>query len=396
MPIRIKVLGPPPTGLDIKNENSVFQLTWDLPTACDTAPNNYFKGFSIWKRSGSNQFILDSCETGLDGRGYTKIASNWKTTKNGRYYFEDHDIVDDGNYCYRILAEFALTTPSGQPYLRVQSIPSDEVCLRTNADLPSITNVTVEETDVANGKILIKWIAPDTKVLDTLINPGPYRYRLLRANEINGINFLPVAGAEFTSPTFAGLKESMFLDSSIDTKSRGYNYKMEFYAGNAGALYGSSQNASSIFLTSSPSDESAKLTWTYDTPWDNYSFEIWRSDQGDPYAKIATTTDEQYTDKMGIVNGLEYCYKIIALGDYGIPEIPSPLINVSEISCVTPYDNVPPCAPVVTVTNICDEAGPGTPADAFVNYISWIPGCNDDDIDTYIIYFSEAAWWPAE
>ena len=387
--IRIKVLGPPPTGLDIKNENSVFQLTWDLPTACDTAPNNYFKGFSIWKRSGSNQFILDSCETGLDGRGYTKIASNWKTTKNGRYYFEDHDIVDDGNYCYRILAEFALTTPSGQPYLRVQSIPSDEVCLRTNADLPSITNVTVEETDAANGKILIKWIAPDTKVLDTLINTGPYRYRLLRANETTGTNFLPVVGAEFTSPTFAGLKDSTFLDSSIDTKSRGYNYKMEFYAGNAGALYGSSQHASSIFLTSTPSDESAKLTWTFDTPWDNYSFEIWRSDQGDPYEKIATITDEQYTDKMGIVNGLEYCYKIIAFGDYGIPEIPSPLINVSEISCVTPYDNVPPCAPVVSVTNICDEAGPGTPADAFVNYISWLPGCNDDDIDTYIIYFSE-------
>jgi hypothetical protein len=40
--IRIKVLGPPPTGLDIKEEASVFQLTWDLPYACDMASKNYF------------------------------------------------------------------------------------------------------------------------------------------------------------------------------------------------------------------------------------------------------------------------------------------------------------------------------------------------------------------
>jgi len=388
--IRIKVLGPPPTGLDIKNEASVFQLSWDLPYACDNVPNNYFKGFSIWKRSGSNQFEMDSCETGLNGRGYTRIVANWKGTKDGRYYYEDHDIANDANYCYRILAEFALSTPSGQPYLRVQSIPSDEVCLRTNADLPFITHVTVEKTDVANGKMLIKWSPPDTKVLDTLVNPGPYKYRVLRANDVNGTNFQAVNGGDFTSATFAGLKDSMLIDSILDTRSRGYNYEIEFYAGNAGTLYGTSQTASSVYLTTAPSDESAILNWSYVTPWDNYSFEIWRSDQGGPYNKIATTTAEQYIDKDGIVNGLDYCYKIIAYGDYGIKDIPSPLINVSEESCVTPFDNVAPCAPVVAVTNICDEAGPGTPADAFVNYVTWVPGCSNDDLDSYIIYYAEA------
>jgi gliding motility-associated-like protein len=394
--IRIKVLGPAPTGLDIKNENSVFQLSWDLPYSCDMVPNNYFKGFSIWKREGSNQFVLDSCETGLDGRGYTRIAANWKSTKDGRYYYEDHDIGNNGNYCYRILAEFALTTPSGQPYLRVQSIPSDEVCLRTNADLPFITHVTVEKTDMANGKILIKWMPPDTKVLDTLVNPGPYRYRLLRANDIQGTTFQPVMGGDFTSTTFAGLKDSMLVDSTIDTKTRGYNYEIEFYAGNAGTLYGTSQTASSIFLAAAPSDHSALLSWQYATPWDNYSFEIWRSDQGGPYNKIATTTEEQYIDKDGITNGLDYCYKIIAYGNYGIMDIPSPLINVSEENCVTPYDNVAPCSPVVSVTNICDEASPGTPADAFVNYVSWVPGCNNDDIASYIIYYGGAPGAPMD
>jgi len=387
--IRIKVLGPPPTGLDIKEEASVFQLSWDMPYSCDMVPNNYFKGFSIWKRSGSNQFTMDSCETGLDGRGYTRIVANWKGMKNGRYYFEDADIDNDGNYCYRILAEFALSTPSGQPYLRVESIPSDEVCLRTNADIPSITHVSVEETDVANGKMLIKWIHPDTKVLDTLLNPGPYRYSLLRASEVDGTNFQPVPGGQFTSTTFTGLKDSILIESALDTRTRGYNYKIEFYAGAAATLYGTSQTASSIYLATAPSDDSAILSWMYHTPWDNYSFEVWRSDQGDPYHLVTTTTEEKYTDHAGIINGQDYCYKIIAYGDYGIAEIPSPLINASEESCVTPFDNVAPCTPVVTVTNICDEANPGTPADAFINYVSWVPGCNNDDIASYIIYYAE-------
>jgi len=387
--IRIKVLGPAPTGLELVNESNIFQLSWDFPYACDMAPNNYFKGFSIWKRSGSNQFVLDSCETGLAGRGYTKIAANWKGIKNGRYYYEDHDVKDEGNFCYRIIAEFALSTPSGQPYLRVESIPSDEACLRTNADLPTITHVSVEKTDLTKGKMVIKWLPPDTKVLDTLINPGPYRYKLLRANDINGTGFQTVTGGEFTSSTFAGLRDTMLIDSMFDTQSKGYTYKIEFYAGSTGSLYGTSQTASSIFLTAAPSDNAVILTWSYNTPWDNYSFEIWRSDQGDPYHKIVTTIDEQYTDKAGIENGLSYCYKIIGFGDYGITEIPSPLINASEEACATPFDNVAPCKPIVTVTNICDEAAPGTPADAFVNYISWVPGCHNDDIAAYIIFYSE-------
>ncbi len=388
--IRIKVLGPPPTGLDIKNESAVFQLSWDFPYSCDMTPNDYFKGFSIWRRSGSNQFVPDSCETGLDGRGYTRIAANWKGMKNGRYYFEDPDIENDANYCYRILAEFALTTPSGQPYLRVQSIPSDEVCLRTNADLPFITHVSVENTDTDNGKLLVKWLPPDTKVLDTLVNPGPYKYTLMRADDIAGNSFHPVIGGQFISPTFAGLRDSLLIDSLLDTRSRGYNYEIEFYAGASGSLYGTSQTASSIYLAVSPSDKSAILSWSYFTPWDNYLFEIWRSDQGGPYSQIATTTDEQFVDKLGIMNGLDYCYKIVAYGNYGIEDIPSPLINKSEEVCVTPYDNVAPCTPVVTVKNICDEAGPGTPADAFINYVSWVPGCNIDDVVAYIIYYSDA------
>ncbi|HUR30277.1 MAG TPA: gliding motility-associated C-terminal domain-containing protein, partial [Saprospiraceae bacterium] len=386
--IRIKVIGPPPTGLEIENTPDAFHLSWDLPYKCDATLNDYFKGFSIWKRTGSNQFVPDSCETGLEGRGYTRIAGNWKGTQNGKYFYEDKDIDEEGSYCYRILAEFAFTTPSGQPYLRVVSIPSDEVCLRAKADRPLITKVSVEQTDQTNGSILVKWIGPVPESIDTILHPGPYSYQLLRASGIDGQNFQPIAGAIFSSITFSGLKDSSYLDQNLDTRSTGYNYRVDFTTGTLNTFTGPSPAASSVFLTTLPSDESSIISWAYNTPWDNYQFEIWRSDQGSPFTFINTTTEDSYIDKMNIQNGLEYCYKIVSLGDYGLDNVAAPLLNQSQESCVIPFDNVAPCPPALAVSNICDEADPEIPADAFINYISWHATCTDDDIAFYKIFYT--------
>ena len=155
---------------------------------------------------------------------------------------------------------------------------------------------------------------------------------------------------------------------------------MDFYTGASTAKYGSSQPASSVFLVTQPSDEASLLSWEYQVPWDNYNFEIWRSDQGGQFVLVGTTHEDTYKDTDGLFNGLEYCYKIIAYGDYGLDMVPAPLVNASQESCVIPMDNVAPCAPVVAVTNICDEATPGTPADAFINYVTWTVPCSDNDI----------------
>lgn len=386
--IRIRVIGPPPTGLDIVHAPDAFHLTWDMPYACDATLDDYFKGFSIWRRTGSNQFIPDTCETGLDGRGYTRIAVNWKVTQNGRYFYEDQDIDEEGSYCYRILAEFAQTTPSGQPYLRVASKPSEEVCLRSRADIPLITKVSVETTDVINGSILIEWSGPEPGAFDSLANPGPYRYLIYRAEGIDGQTFSAIPGAEIVSATFAGLSAGTYTDTGINTSTTGYNYRIDLHSGPANMLYGSSQPASSVFLDVQPSDEAAILSWLYNTPWDNYSFEIWRSDQGAPFELVGTTSDDTFTDNNQITNGQEYCYYIVALGDYGLSAIPAPLLNFSQIDCVEPFDNVSPCPPILSVSNICDEANPGTPADAFVNYVRWHITCPDDDIEFFNIYYS--------
>ncbi|MEP6795953.1 MAG: gliding motility-associated C-terminal domain-containing protein, partial [Saprospiraceae bacterium] len=386
--IRIKVIGPPPEDVTLENAPDAFDLSWLLPYSCENTTTNYFKGFSIWKRNGSNQFQPDSCETGLEGRGYTKVASNWKGMKNGRYFYEDKDISNEGSYCYRILAEFAQTTPSGQPYLRVLSIPSDEVCLRAKADRPLLTNVSVEETDATTGSIKIIWIGPEAGSIDTVLNPGPYRYQLMRSNEIDGINFQPVTGGNFSSPTLSGLKERMVLDKNLDTRSLGYTYRLDLLTGDPNTLFGSSQTASSVFLIVAPYDEANLLSWHSNTPWDNYEYEIWRSDQGSAFALITTTEDESYTDRQNVVNGLEYCYRIIALGNYGLTNVPTPLINQSQDVCSIPIDNVAPCPPELVVSNICDQADPGTPADAFINYLTWTDSCPDDDIAGYKIFYS--------
>jgi gliding motility-associated-like protein len=388
--ISIRVIGPAPENLEAKSTDQSIQLTWDLPYQCDDVANNYFRGFSIWKRSGSNQFVPDSCETGLDGRGYTKIASNYKTTVGGKYFYEDTDINGEDNYCYRILAEFALLTPSGQPYLRVESIPSEEVCLRARADRPLLTHVTVDQTGVTDGQMTIKWLKPDGTALDTTSVTGPYTYKLLRAEGIDGTTFLEVPGANFSSPTFHGLTDSMFVDQPLDTRTVGYSYKVDFYTGPSQVLYGSSQAGSSIFLTAAPSDEASLLSWSYSTPWDNFRFDVWRSVQGGTFEVIGTTTEDKFEDRNGIVNGVEYCYKIVGYGDYGLDMVPTPLINLSQETCVIPLDNVAPCSPNINVTNICDEASPEIPADAFSNYITWLLPCTIDDIAYYIIYYLEA------
>lgn len=395
--VRIRVVGPAPEGVELVNVPDAFHLSWDLPYTCDATIGNYFKGFSIWKRTGSNQFVPDSCETGLEGRGYTRIVANYKGTKDGRYFYEDKDIADEGSYCYRILAEFAQTTPAGQPYLRVVSIPSAEVCLRAKADRPLITKVSVESTDAVNGSILVRWLAPESDALDTIMHPGPYRYQLMRADQIDGDNFSPVPGAEFTSNTFYELRnDSSFLDTQLDTRSRGYTYRLDLYTASGVNFYGSSQSASSIFLTTKPSDESALLAWVFETPWDNYSFEIWRSTQGGAFELLGTTEDTTYADTKNVENGAEYCYKIVALGDYGLSTVATPLINHSQESCVVPEDNVAPCKPDLSVSNICDQSNPGTPADAFVNYVSWQPSCPDNDIAYYRILFSPEQGQPLE
>ena len=387
--IRIKVVGPSPEGLDAQSTNDRIRLSWDQPYRCEATIEDYFRGFSVWRREGSNTFELDTCDPGLDGKGYTQIGFDVKDMAGGRYVFEDVDVESGKTYCYRVLGEFARLTPGGNAFNRVSSLTSEEFCLQLNRDIPLIIEATVLETDESAGETRITWVKPLPEALDTTIYQGPYEFKLLRSRGIATFDFEEVPNGTFTSPRFGSLNDTMVVNTSLDTRSDGHTYKVEFTTDGGQSRFDDSPSASTVYLDGLPSDRSVQLLWDYETPWDNYAFEIYRADQfNGPYQLVGTTQDLSYADT-GLENGEEYCYYITSTGTYGIDKIPDPLLNNSQINCFIPIDNVPACPPVIEVMNICDEATSDTPEDVFRNTVTWNDQiCVNELLREYRVYFT--------
>lgn len=390
--VRIKVVGPPPEDVQAIAVPEEIQVTWEKPYSCEDAANNFFQGFSVWRRIGSNQFPLDTCSPGLIGRGYTELTIGLiQDMEDGRYIFRDPDVERGRTYCYRILANFAQLSAAGNPFNLVESLPSDEICIQLNRDVPLITKVDVVTTDNNDGSININWTKPSAMDLDTILNPGPYRYRLSRAIGINGTDFQPIPGADFESQFFGNANDTTFLDTNINTVESGYNYLLQFFVNNSSEPLGDVAPASSIFLSAAPTDEAVNLSWEESVPWDNFEYTIFRQNDQGIFDSIGVSSIPSFTDN-GLVNGVEYCYKVQGIGTYGIEDIITPLLNFSQELCSTPRDNVAPCAPDLSVSNICDNATGQVAEDAFVNMLEWTnPNevCPDvDDVEQYNIYYT--------
>ena len=394
--VRIKVIGPPPEDLQADSDKDKVELNWENPYSCEDADNEYFRGFTVWKRSGSNPFVADTCETGLAGRGYTRITPGpIRDESGGRYIFVDTDVERGRTYCYRILAEFARLTANGLPFNVVESMPSDEICVQLPRDIPLITKVSVATTDQNNGSIDVAWTKPIAEDLDTLTNPGPYVYELYRAVGLDPLDadFVLVPGSTVSSPTFSGANDTTFTDSGLNTLDNPYSYKVAFYVDNENEPLGFSAPASSVFLSISSTDNRNDLSWDANVPWENMEYIVYRENGAGIWDSIAITDTPEYMD-FGLVNEQEYCYYIEARGSYGVTSIVSPLINDSQEACGTPIDNIPPCPPELTVTNICD--GPLTTesclADNLENLLEWNnpnEACDDtDDVLAYNVYFA--------
>lgn len=382
---RIKVVAPPPLKVAAAIQQGNVNLTWEKPYLCDNAANGYFYGFSVWRKEGSMPMQRDTCAPGLTGKGYTKIAFAKKDAANGKYFFNDSKVERGKTYCYRIQAEFAKLTISKNPYNLVEGLWSDEICIQLNRDLPLLVNVDVEKTDVLTGEINVRWTKPDSKDLDTLLNKAPYRYELLRA-EGNSTTFLPIAN--FTQNTFAAANDTFYKDNNINTLQRQFVYKINFYVNNQTQPLGVASNANSVFLTITPTDKTNILTWIEKTPWQNRDYIIYRkNDVTNVFDSINTVKKRVFRDE-NLTNGKNYCYYIKSIGSYGIKAIREPLLNRSQEVCAVPIDNVPPCATILTVENICTKENLN-PADTITNYLSWrnpINLCKALDTKTYRIY----------
>lgn len=382
----IRVIAPAPENLVAQAQGAQINLSWKNPYHCDSIPD--FIGFSVWRREGSNPFVIDTCEPGLAGKGYTKIAENLKV-----FAFSDTDVQRGRLYCYRILAEFAQSTQSGLLFNKVESLPSNETCAELKRDLPIIKNVSVTQTSPATGAIFVAWYRPlaNPANLDTTQLTGPYEYKLYRSAGFTGAAFTEVAS--FSKPFFGSLLDTTFTDTQLNTVDNAYSYQVKFFAG--GNEIGGSDVASSVYLTIAATDNQLNLSWQENVPWDNYEYVVFRQNKITTlFEPLDTVTERTYSDT-GLTNDSLYCYYVLSLGEYSSEGLNDTLFNLSQQVCERPVDTIPPCAPALQVTNNCNQATDGdvcsSGSDAFQNILVWQQNRNtscDPEIVRYRIYYS--------
>jgi gliding motility-associated-like protein len=384
----IKVVAPAPQNLTATTQGNQIVLTWDNPYNCNQLATQKFIGFSVWKREGSNPFVVDTCQPGLAGRGYTRIARNLQ-----QYSFTDNDVVKGKQYCYRVLAEFAEQTPLGLYYNQVESLPSNEACSELKRDVPLIINVDVTETDNINGKIFVRWVKPlaNNINLDTTQFPGPYRFELKRSEGFTLAN--PVTIATFNSVSFGSYLDTLYTDSLINTRDNAYSYRVDFFSNGGNVLVGSSEIASSVFLNITGNDNRLDLSWQVSVPWQNDTFYVYRKDPGSgSFNLIGSTNQNNYAD-LNLTNDVTYCYYVKSSGRYSATTIAGlRLYNNSQQQCASPTDSVSPCPPQLIVQNDCNSLSSKETCiideNSFQNRLKWNNPNNfcANDVIKYRIY----------
>ena len=354
-------------------EKKEILLEWN-PSVCDHA-----SGYEIYRSIGKHELNLKPCVTGIPaGANYEKVV-----TLNG---FNNTLYRDNNNgkglspgieYCYRIVAIFS----DG-----AKSLPSDETCAALLPGMPPMIRAHVKTVDAALGEIQVAWLEKPVK--DMIANhpdppQGTLAYKLFYTMDVNTGNW--------TSLAVKPLKDTTFIHASIDTKTRfPYYYKVELWDQDANVIVDEDYEiASSLYPILKPSDKAAIISFGRLTPWVNAEYDIYRCTKTGPDVCIATefvgrTNRETYTD-VGLRNGQEYCYRIESKGFRNIGGIEYKNTNWSHVACITPVDNVPPCAPVLKGKSICEEnqnllewSYPSFPTESSCWY----------DVEKYRIYFS--------
>jgi gliding motility-associated-like protein len=369
--VSIRVVPPAPTNIVATPNGASMIITWDATLCNDVNNTNPLINYLVYRKNECNSWTPGPCEIGVPAyTGYTLIG----TTLPSELTFTDNNggqgLINGVDYSYIIVANYA----DGS-----QSFASASVCQHLVRDVPIITNVSVVSTGT-NDSIWIHWIKPLANDLDTIANPPPYEYRLLRATGFNPSSSAFTQVASYTATSYGLLTDSSYVNPALNTQDSAHTYRIDFYSNNL--FKGSTNNASSVFLSSTPGDKQVNLTWQEIVPWANYKYFVYRATPvgSSNFVIIDSTTTNSYIDT-GLVNGVNYCYKIVSKGQYSDSTIIRPLYNHSQEKCETPVDMVPPCQPTFSVLNDCD---------LFQNTVSWInPNtyCSTDAI-SYSIYFA--------
>lgn len=374
--LQIQVVAPAPQNPGATPSGNTIGLNWDKST-CPQAT-----GYAIYRRNGLANFIPDDCELGVPAfTGYQKIdnvngLANTSYTDNNNGVGLTHGV----QYCYMVVATF---DDGGESYA------SQEFCAELKKDLPVITRVSVNSTSTSIGSDTIQWTAP-TELDDSVQWPGPYQYKIYRAEGF---------GSPFPN-TFVGqtavfndiaLGDTIFVDNNLNTEGQAYSYRIALFSGVDSV--GSSQLASSPYLSVQSGDEELFLSWEASVPWTNIEHVVYRYDNvGGMISSLIDTVDTNFYLDTGLVNGTEYCYVIQTIGEYSGTGFISPLLSFSQFNCGIPEDLIAPCPPLQPFIQ--------TDCDLNENRLDWTSPagiCEEsDDVAGYNIYFSPVLGQPLD
>jgi gliding motility-associated-like protein len=357
----ITVVAPAPPNLVAAPVGNNIHLTWDI-SPCPNAT-----GYKVYRRNGFYGYIHGHCETGVPAyTGYVEIATvNGVSNTSYTDTNEGNGLIHGIDYCYMVIAIF----DDG-----AESYASNEACTTLIKDVPIITNASVNHTDAVNGSIYVAW--SKATALDTTQATGPYKYLIYHSNDLAGTNLVLIDSLD-------GMNDTTYTDTLINTIGNAWSYRIDLWNNTPGDRYliGTTQKASSIFLTLTPSDNQLLLDFAPMVPWVNDTFVIYRLNTiTSVYDSIGYSTTTQYADT-GLVNGRNYCYKVKSIGHYFSPGLIDPLINYSQEVCGVPIDQTPPCSPNLFVLPDCDNVE---------NSLVWTDPNNScaTDVIYYNVYYS--------
>jgi hypothetical protein len=366
--VNIRVIAPPPQSLTAIASGNTIVLNWN-PGACATD-----SGYNIYRRTGPfNGVFHCPCETGVPASsGYVRIAT--VVGNNNTHYVDSVGNLAIGvEYCYVVTIIFK----NG-----AESCPSNEACARLKKELPVITHASVLVTSASAGKVYVEWSKPDE--LDTIQYPPPYQYKLYHSPDFFGDTF-----AVAPIVIYNDINDTTFVDTLINTQDHPWSYKVDFYYDST-IFKGSTEIASTVFLSIAPTDRQLNLSWEEHVPWTNHFYDVFRAALPTPpcydttgltWDSIARAFTQNFSDT-NLINGASYRYYVKSVGTYSAPGYDTTRNNSQE-KCGVPYDNVAPCPPDVAVTPDCIEES---------NLLTW----NDlnhscaDDVMLYRIYFRPA------
>jgi gliding motility-associated-like protein len=376
--VYITVIAPAPKAIWASPAGQTIKLHWD-PELCNP-PSNGFVHYEIFRRIGCDTLTPAHCTTGVPSAwGYTLIG----TTTNGLIFdtlFTDNNggagLIPGITYSYRVVALYS----DG-----AESQPSPNACAGLKRDIPVITNVDVDQTDVAAGVIFVRWknAIPNkgafTLGLDTNATPGPYILKIYRSSGF--VLAKPVLVHTFTSNFIYNL-DSNFIDNTkpLDTQDSAWSYRVDFYGSSPSILLGSTQRASSVYLNLTPSDKKLTLTWQENVPWTNFKYTIFKETAASVWTQVGTSIVPTFADS-NLINGHVYCYYVTSYGSYFNPTLSDTLLNRSQRACKAPKDLSPPCAPQLQLFSDCEN---------FQNTLVWTDPNHhcSDDVVTYNIWYA--------